>query len=222
MQVITDKLLVNLKILSKIEKNGRIARSYDGIISLENESVYQPLKRFLAADSRKQALFEINSIITECIDTVSHILNSKHMNTTFCNTDEYVKGCESLGLLLTEMNNAKIGIQNLKFTYQTDLNTASQIDIMILKINTTIKDTTQKILYLQSFIQHPSYRPFIPLNENELTPIYIDTSYDMNNPSNPMLNMVNVYHTGVPQSHPQSSNNQHDQHDQEVGDACNV
>jgi len=179
MQNVTDKLLVNLKILSKIQKNGRIARSYDGIISLESDAVYQPIRRFLAADSRKQAIFEINSIITECIETISHILNSKHMNTKFSNTDEYVKGCESLGLLLAEMDGAKCGIENLKFTYQTDLNTASQIDIIVLKINTAIKDATQKLLHLQSFIENASYKKYVPTYDTELTSIYIDSNYDV-------------------------------------------
>ena len=49
--MIPDKLLINLKILSKIQKNGRITRSYDGIVSLESETYYQSLKRFLSNDS---------------------------------------------------------------------------------------------------------------------------------------------------------------------------
>lgn len=181
---ITDKLLVNLKILSKIQKNGRISRSYDGIISLESETVYQPLRRFLAADSRKQAIFEINSIVTECIETISHIINSKNMNIKSFNTDEYIKGCESLGLLLKEMEGAKMGISHLKFTYQTDLNTASQLDIILLKMTTTIKDATQKLIQLQGYIETPNYEHYVPSNETELTSIYIDTSYD--------VNMINV------------------------------
>lgn len=192
MQIVTDKLLVNLKILSKIQKNGRIARSYDGIISLESDAVYQPLRRFLAADSRKQAIFEINSIITECIDTIAHILNSKTMNTKLHNTDEYVKGCESLGLLLKEMTEARAGIANLKFTYQTDLNTASQIDIIVLKINTAIKDATQKLLQLQSVIQSANYQKYIPSQYSELTSIYIDTTYDTTHDTSHDLEMINV------------------------------
>ena len=62
--MIPDKLLINLKIISKIQKNGRISRSYDGIISLESDVIYQSIKRFVCNDSRKQAIFEINSVIT--------------------------------------------------------------------------------------------------------------------------------------------------------------
>jgi len=136
--MIPDKLLINLKIISKIQKNGRIARSYDGIISLENDVFYQSIKRFVSNDSRRQAIFEINSVITECVDILQHILNSKHMNKNFSQSDEYIKACENINLILHEMELARCGVENLKFTYQNDPNIVSQIDIVILKINTTL------------------------------------------------------------------------------------
>jgi hypothetical protein len=172
--MISDNLLINLKILSKIQKNGRIARSFDGIISLETDAYIQPLKRFLSSDSRKQAIFEINSIITESITALHNILNSKYMNKNFCQTDEYQKNCENLQLLMAEMELARAGIENLKFTYQNDQNIASQLDIIILKINTTVKDVTQKLFYFQSFIpsqnaQNTSHQPSQPTHIPQTT-----------------------------------------------------
>jgi hypothetical protein len=155
--MIPDKLLINLKIISKIQKNGRIARSYDGIISLENDVFYQSVKRFVSNDSRRQAIFEINSVITECVEILHHILNSKHMNKNFCQSDEYIKACENIHLILQEMELAKAGVDNLKFTYQNDPNIVSQIDIIILKINTTLKDISQKLIYFQSFLPNHQY-----------------------------------------------------------------
>lgn len=150
--MLSDKLLINLKILSKIQKNGRISRSYDGIISLESDNIYQPFKRFLSSDSRKQAIFEINSIINESLDVFANILNSKYMNKNFSSSDEYVKNCENLQLLLTELQLSKFGIENLKFTYQNDHNIESQLDIVILKINTVVKDMSIKLSFYQSVI----------------------------------------------------------------------
>jgi len=155
--MIPDKLLINLKIISKIQKNGRIARSYDGIISLENDVFYQSVKRFVSNDSRRQAIFEINSVITECVEILYHILNSKHMNKNFCQSDEYIKACENINLILHEMELARCGVENLKFTYQNDPNIVSQIDIVILKINTTVKDISQKLIYFESFLQNNHY-----------------------------------------------------------------
>jgi hypothetical protein len=164
--MIPDKLLINLKIISKIQKNGRIARSYDGIISLETDQVYQSLKRFLTSDSRKQAIFEINSIISECIDTINYNLNSKFMNIQYCQTEEYFKNCENLNLLITELGSSKYGIENLKFTYQNDPNIVTQLDILILKIMTTIRDVGQKIYYFQSHIPNIQNRQFYSFDYN--------------------------------------------------------
>jgi phosphoglycerate-specific signal transduction histidine kinase len=161
--MIPDKLLINLKIISKIQKNGRITRSYDGIISLENEIFYQSIKRFFSNDSRRQATFEINSVINEAVDMLRHILNSKYMHKNFYHTDEYIKNCENISLLLTELEAAKTGIENLKFTYQNDQNTSSQIDIIILKINTNIRDFSQKLQYFQSKCKY-NYTTSLPQN----------------------------------------------------------
>lgn len=158
-----DKLLINLKIISKIQKNGRITRSYDGVISLESDVMYQPLKRFLLADSRKQAVFEINSIINEALDVITHILNSKHLAPGNNKSDEFYKSCECLSIILTELDLAKMGIENLKFTYQNDPNTITQMDIILLKIQTSLRDTRQKLNNLQSLIPNVSTRPFLKL-----------------------------------------------------------
>lgn len=150
--MIPDKLFINLKILSKIQKNGRISRSSDGIIALENENFYQSVKRFMTSDSRRQSVFEINSIINETIECMNNIVNSKFMNKMYSNTDEYYKNCENLALLLREITAAKVGIENLKFTYSADANINSQLDILIIKINSSIKDLNYKLSYFQSLL----------------------------------------------------------------------
>lgn len=150
--MIPDKLYINLKILSKIQKNGRITRSYDGIIALESETFFKSLKRFVSSDSRKQSVFEINSIITECIEYLNNLIQNKYMNKNQCNSDEYYKNCEDLALILNELEQSKIGIENLKFTYSTDINIGSQLDIILLKINSTLKDMRYKLTYFKSFL----------------------------------------------------------------------
>lgn len=155
--MIPDKLYINLKILSKIQKNGRITRSYDGIIALESETSFpglKSLKRFVSSDSRKQSVFEINSIITECIEYLTNLIQNKYMNKSQCNTDEYYKNCEDLCLILNELEQSKSGIENLKFTYSTDLNIGSQLDIILLKINSTLKDMRYKLNYFKGFLPH--------------------------------------------------------------------
>jgi hypothetical protein len=172
--MIPDNLLINLKILSKIQKNGRIARSYDGIISLETDLYYQSVKRFVTSDSRKQAVFEINSIVSECNTVLNNILNSKYMSRTYCQTEEYSKNCDELELLLSQMELARYGIENLKFTYQNDQNVASQLDVIILKLNNYIKDNTSKLQHLRSFMPQQQ-QEFFELDEIKV----LDTNYDL-------------------------------------------
>lgn len=173
--MIPDKLFINLKILSKIQKNGRISRSSDGIIALENETFYQSIKRFVTSDSRKQSVFEINSIVNETIECLNNILNSKYTNKMFCNTDEYYKNCETIDLILQELSSAKIGIDNLKFTYTNDANVSSQLDILIIKINSSIKDISHKLAYYQSFL---------PQSNKSSSP-----NFFINTPSSPLQQM---------------------------------
>jgi hypothetical protein len=164
--MISDKLFINLRILSKIPKNGRISRSSDGIVSIENDNAYgsklqQAIRRFFTNDSRKQSVFEINSIINECIEYLTTLSNSKYMNENIWKTDsdsvansreQYKRICEELGLVLVELTSSKIGIDNLKFTYANDVNIASQLDVVIIKIQGTLKDMTQKLNFFRSFI----------------------------------------------------------------------
>jgi hypothetical protein len=168
--MIPDKLFINLKILSRIQKNGRITRSTNGIIALENESFYQSIKRFITSDSRKQAIFEINSIVNETIQCLNNIVNSKFMSKMYSDTDEYYKNCENMDLILKELINAKIGIENLKFTYTADANISSQLDILIIKINSSIKDINHKLTYFQSFLPE-TYKTEIE-EEKNISPNY--------------------------------------------------
>jgi hypothetical protein len=163
--MISDKLLINLKILSKIQKNGKITRSYDGIISLDSETFYQPIRRFISSDSRKQAVFEINSIVNESIDTLGNIINSKFLNKHYYNSEEFSKHVDYLEMLINEFEQCKIGIENLKFTYKNDQNIVSQIDIILLKMNTTLKDSHQKLAIYKSYLPNQIQ---IPINADDI------------------------------------------------------
>uniref|UniRef100_A0A6C0DZA1 Uncharacterized protein n=1 Tax=viral metagenome TaxID=1070528 RepID=A0A6C0DZA1_9ZZZZ len=173
--MISDKLLINLKILSKIQKNSKITRSYDGIISLDYISFYQPVKRFIGNDSRRQAVFEINSIVAEAIETFKHILNCKFINKQYIHSDEYQKCCENIQILLEEFSLAKGGVENLKFTYQNDQNTVSQLDIILLKMSTTIKDVSTKLNILNPIQHQESKLNDIDNTISDLTSIKVET-----------------------------------------------
>lgn len=139
--MIPDKLYINLKILGRIQKNGKITRSYDGIIALETPGFHQCLKRFVRYDSRKQSVFEINSIINECFNIIHNLINLKHMQDKYANTPECIKTCEEIYILVNHLEEACMGISNLKFTYISDINIEAQLEIIISKIKNVIRDT---------------------------------------------------------------------------------
>ena len=97
------------------------------------------------------------------------------MNKIYFQTGEYYKNCEFIELIVTELELAKTGIENLKFTYQNDQNIVSQIDIIILKINTLTKDFSQKLYYYKSLIPQQIYHstpqeiPQQQLNNSQIT-----------------------------------------------------
>lgn len=173
---VPDKLLINLRILGNVQKNGRIARSYDGIIAIEDETFYQSFKRFLTNDSRRQAIQEIASIMNECSEIMKFITTSKAMSMEFAHTDDFFKGCENLNILLREMKRAKIGIENLKFTYAEDINVVSQMDVIILKFSNIIRDLSFKLSYFQSALNNPNYNV---LPEKPDTIINMDPDLEM-------------------------------------------
>lgn len=183
---LTDKLFINLKIISKIQKNGRISRSTDGIISLENKNFYQSIKRFITSDSRKQSMFEINSIINETIDCLFNIVNSKFMDKMYSDTDEYYKNYENINLILKEITSAKNGIENLKFTYAYDANISCQLDILIIKINSSIKDMNHKLVYFESLLPKV-YQSELNLQRNLIPNYYMNSKEHDNHDT--ILNM---------------------------------
>jgi hypothetical protein len=48
---------------------------------------------------------------------------------------------------------SKKGIQNLKFTYTVDPNIATQLDIILIKIDNTLRDSRNKLNYFKSFLK---------------------------------------------------------------------
>lgn len=158
MDIFSDKLLVNLRILSKIPKNGRITRSIDGVIALETNGYLISVKRFLTADSRKQTLIEIDKIINSCVSKFKEILQNGFKDKDKTN--------ELLLILCNEIKNSTVGIENLKTTYQDDQSMVSHLDIFLLKIHTIINEISECIDTIKSSnpIPIPNQEVRIPIH----------------------------------------------------------
>jgi hypothetical protein len=139
--MIPEKVLVNLKILSKIQKNDKLTKSCDGVISLETYQHLQFVKRTLYGDSRVHTVNEIHSIISESVSALNMLFDSKLLTHVYKNTQEWYSVCEDIKLLLKEMSFAKEGIINLKFTYIQDLNINAKLDVYITRLSNVIRDS---------------------------------------------------------------------------------
>lgn len=124
-------------------------------------------------DSRRQSLFEINSIINECSDTIYNLLNLKYMQPKFMGTPEYIKTCEEIYTLVKHLEEACVGISNLKFTYINDLNVEAQLEIIIAKINNMIRDTKNNLCSLVSSLSNDKKKMFTDLFSEDIDELFI-------------------------------------------------
>lgn len=140
-----DNVLLHLKILSQIPRNGRLRRTNNGSVTLEADGILVPLKRFIYRDDRKQAVIDINSIVTDAFMEIKSLLTSKYMSgERVSGSDEERETVSRLQLLYVELEKAYIGVHNLKTTYQTDIPITSQIDIVLNKMQSMLGEVKRK------------------------------------------------------------------------------
>ncbi len=141
MNDIVDGLLVNLKILGKIKDAEKIDISADKI-KLQGNTFYTSLIRFIKGDSRGKTIQFINEVITNSIDVLMQFVNSTQMSPYNANSYQYNKNYTSLVNLSIELKNCITGLESLKKTYDDDVHTVSQIEVIVnkIKIHTDIAD----------------------------------------------------------------------------------
>lgn len=126
-----DNLLRNLQILGKVPKYGRIKRSLNGVIALEDNVFYTGAKRYLNAEGRLQTLHDIKTIVADSEDKVTAIVNSRFFNTQCLEGDELWKDLNALQTLICC---AMGGIENLKATYAADLTVEAELEVVLMKL----------------------------------------------------------------------------------------
>lgn len=127
-----ERILLNLRIISKIPQNGRLKRMYHGVLSLEDEGYFVSLRRFINQDGRSQAIKDINSVLNEAINEIRSL-----------SIGEDVDG-EKIQTLYSTLAKAVTGIENLRTTYQNDVVTEARFDILIDKIHSQLGDIKKR------------------------------------------------------------------------------
>ena len=148
MNEITDTILVNLKIISKINANDKLKVSNNST-SIEKDGLMSWLSRWYNGDSREKTITFIKTVVTDAINITNDIMNStyinKKMKRTVYEENEFTKSLNTLFLVKNEMENCKSGILNLKKTYEMDIQIISQLEVIISKIDVHLAIISKKL-----------------------------------------------------------------------------
>lgn len=111
-----NDLLVKLRILSMIERGKKINM---GTMTFTDSSSWMgAIERSLSGEGRKGLMVHLNQIVQQAINAIN-----EYQKTEFC------------GIIVNNLAEAKIGIQNLTTTYQSDPSIVAQIEVCISNIN---------------------------------------------------------------------------------------
>lgn len=153
MNEITDTILVNLKIISKISPNDKL-KVANNSTSIEKEGLISWLSRWYHGDSRVKTINFIKVVVADAINITNDIMNSTYINNktkkTVYEENEYTKSLNTLFLIKNEMDNCKTGIINLKKTYELDIHVISQLEVIINKIDIHLSIIDKKLKDLEN------------------------------------------------------------------------
>ena len=133
-----DKIIVNLRIISKIQESGKISTISPGQISLEDEGVWTPIWRKVLGDSREKTVVFLTQLINDVTEISDSILSSPFMinydSTDLYQTNERNKRIDQLTNLSRQLQNSSKGVVNLHATYKGDASIASKIEAVMDKM----------------------------------------------------------------------------------------
>jgi len=112
-----DELIINLKVLSKLDKNNKLTTKEKFLNLQSSYMLPEALSRWWNGDNRDESLKFLDNLATKSI---------KFLNE---NDD-----------LLQNIKESLVGLENLKDTYSKCTQTNARLDVIIEKINKGIKD----------------------------------------------------------------------------------
>lgn len=153
MNEISDNILVNLKIISKIAPNNKL-KLLNNTTTIEKEGIASWLLRWYNGDSREKTVNFIKTVIGDSINMTTDIMNSTYINNktrrTAYEETEFTKLLSTLSLIKVEMGNSKTGIINLQKTYELDIQIISQLEVIMNKIDGHLGIIERKLREIQS------------------------------------------------------------------------
>ena len=162
-----DQTLKDLKIIAKVQQNGRIRTSNRGDIELEAESALSALTRTLSKDSRNKAFRDIQRVMRQAFEHADGILKSKYMNIydlvsrpSDADIDQHQEECRKLRYLGNELTKSILGLKNLmNTTYKDDASFGADIEIVIRDIKAKVLQINSRLDRLRKKGTLPNHFP---------------------------------------------------------------
>uniref|UniRef100_A0A6C0IXT5 Uncharacterized protein n=1 Tax=viral metagenome TaxID=1070528 RepID=A0A6C0IXT5_9ZZZZ len=122
MNIDTD--ILNLKTLSILEKNDKVSIK-NNIITIDSNNLFQSLKRWWYDSNRDKGIIFIENFINDI--KIKIIENSCNLENSIIND------------IRTHLFNSKDGLNNLKITYNNDVNINKKLDTILKNIDLILK-----------------------------------------------------------------------------------
>ena len=123
-----DELFTDLKVLGTIKQNQKLYTNGHQI-RVDDESILQPAARFFFGENRSGNMRSIKRVLQQANTVVDLYMHNGKCSASSINV---------VRRLQNEMQNAVLGLGNLKSTYDSDTTTMSAISVLIENINETI------------------------------------------------------------------------------------
>lgn len=153
-----NQLLRDLKVIGRIEENGRISTVGRSNISIESDTAFTGIMRFLWGDSRERAAESIANVVTAVIEISDSLLESNCIQAKPVvdedTPDDYLKGerekvIGSLQKVSRELHGAVRGISNLSRTYKNDQVLWAKLEQLMGDIEHHVSKVDQRLAKLK-------------------------------------------------------------------------
>ena len=145
-----DFIIINLKVLSQTPRNRKLRTNSKGYFTLEDDSIFLPVKRMIWGESRGKLVRDINYLISETQEQVKTMLLSKCLHEkkdhdiVDVNDDKRIL-LNQISSIHRELEKCIIGIDNLKTTYSDDKLTSGELEYISDKIGELMNEIVLKV-----------------------------------------------------------------------------
>ena len=142
----TDSILINLSIISKIELDDKIYINDEGYSTIENSTIFQGIVRFVFRNSRNKTINSLNNFYNSVFNYIDNALpNLSKDKIIIASADSEKSGnpfethivpslhIKNYGIktLLIYLKKSITGLENLRHTYSSDIVMNSKLDIIL-------------------------------------------------------------------------------------------